>query len=185
MRLVDEPSPNGRFAAIDFETADNGRDSACAVGVVVVEGTEVVKEDHFLIRPPRQQFLFTFVHGITWRDVADAPAFGEIWHRLEAMLEGVEFLAAHNAGFDRSVLFQCCDRARVTRPDVRFQCTAKLARQAWGLSPATLPDVCHHLGISLRHHQADSDARACAEVVVAARERGLPLSPWLGTYRGQ
>ena len=26
-----------RFAAIDFETANNARDSACAVGVVIVE----------------------------------------------------------------------------------------------------------------------------------------------------
>jgi hypothetical protein len=32
----------GRFAALDFETADFGRDSACAVGVVVVDGTAVV-----------------------------------------------------------------------------------------------------------------------------------------------
>ncbi len=184
-QFADARSPGGRFAAIDFETADHGRDSACAVAVVVVDGIEIVKEDHFLIRPPRQQFLFSWVHGITWRDVADAPAFGDIWPRVAELIDGVEFLAAHNAGFDRSVLFQCCHYAGLECPELRFQCTAKLARQAWGLSPATLPDVCRHLGIALRHHQADSDARACAEVVVAARERGLPLSPWLGAYRGR
>ncbi len=179
------PIPAGRFAAIDFETADHGRDSACALAVVVVEGTRVLQEEHFYIRPPRQQFLFTWVHGITWRDVVDAPRFGEVWPRVASLLEGAEFFAAHNAGFDRSVLYQCCHCAGVAWPDHRFQCTAKLARQAWGLSPATLPDVCRHLGITLRHHKAASDARACAEVIIAARERGLPLSPWLGTYRGR
>ncbi len=180
-----DPVPAGRFAAIDFETADDGRDSACALAVVVVDGTTVLREEHFFIRPPRRQFLYTWVHGITWLDVADKPRFGEVWPRVAALLEGVEFVAAHNAGFDRSVLYQCCHRAGVAWPDVRFQCTVKLARQAWGLSPAKLPDVCRHLGIPLRHHQADSDARACAEVIIKAREGGLPLSPWLGRYQGR
>src|SRR5262249_26320028 len=115
-------TPLGRFAAIDFETADNGRDSACALGVVVAEGTSILREEHVFIRPPRQQFLFTYIHGITWRDVADAPRFGEIWPRVAAMLEGVEFLAAHNAGFDRSVLYECCHGAGLAWPDLRFQC---------------------------------------------------------------
>lgn len=179
------PGSAGRFAAIDFETADQGRDSACALAVVLVEGTEVVREEHYFIKPPRQQMLFTWVHGITWQDVVNSPSFGEVWSRVAPLLEGAAFLAAHNAGFDRSVLYHCCHRAGVSRPTTRFQCTAKLARQAWGLSPATLPDVCRHLGIPLRHHEADSDARACAEIVIAARSQGLSLSPWLGAYRGR
>lgn len=179
------PPTTGRFAAIDFETADNGRDSACALAVVVVEGTTILRQEHVFIRPPRRQFLFTYVHGIRWSDVANSPRFCEAWQRLAPLLEGVEFLAAHNAGFDRSVLYQCCHGAGMACPDLRFQCTAKLARQAWGLSPATLPDVCRHLGIALHHHRADSDAHACAQVVIAARAQGLPLSPWLGAYRGR
>ena len=179
------PMAAGRFAAIDFETADHGRDSACALAVVVVDGIETVHEERFLIRPPRRDFLFTYVHGITWNDVAHAPGFHEIWPRVVPLLEGVAFISAHNAGFDRSVLYQCCHSAGVAWPSVRFQCTAKLARQAWGLAPATLPDVCRHLRIALRHHQVDSDARACAQIVIAARQQGLPLSPWLGDYRGR
>ncbi|HEU5117484.1 MAG TPA: exonuclease domain-containing protein [Isosphaeraceae bacterium] len=72
----------------------------------------------------------------------------------------------------------------MSQPAHRFQCTVKLARHAWGLRPATLPDVCRHLGIPLQHHRAESDARACAEIVIAARKQGLPLSPWLGKYSG-
>ena len=175
----------GRFAAIDFETADHGRDSACALAVVVVDDAEIVLERHFYIRPPRRTFLFTWVHGIRWEDVADSPSFREVWLGVAPLLEGVQFIAAHNAGFDRSVLYQCCRSVGVPWPTHRFQCTAKLARQAWSLSPSALPDVCRHLGIGLRHHQVDSDARACAEVVIAARKQGLPLSPWLGEYRGR
>lgn len=179
------PAPIGRFAAIDFETADYERDSACALAVVVVEGTEVVRQESFLIQPPRTRFVFTYIHGIRWQDVAASPRFRDLWPQVAPLFEGVEFLAAHNASFDRSVLYQCCHGSNVPWPVHPFQCTVKLARQAWKLKPATLPDVCRHLSIPLhQHHQAESDALACAQIVIAARKQGLPLSPWLGKFSG-
>ena len=54
-------------------------------------------------------------------------------------------------------------------PDLRFECRMKMARDAWGLRPTKLPDVCQHLGIPLRHHDALSAAEACARIVLAAR----------------
>ena len=39
------------FAAIDFETANNERTSACSIGVVIVRGGEVVDEYYSLIHP--------------------------------------------------------------------------------------------------------------------------------------
>ena len=182
-----DPSPGstGLFAAIDFETADDGRDSACALAITIVDGTEIVAEDYFLIQPPRQYFIYTYIHGITWRDVVDQPQFSGHWPRISQLLAGVEFIAAHNAGFDRSVLYHCCHAAGLARPAHDFHCTVKLARQAWGVKPTTLPDVCRHLGISLRHHQAESDARACAKIVIAARQQGLPMSRLLGKFSGR
>ena len=47
------------FVALDFETADYERDSACSVALVRVEGRRIVRRQHFLIRPPRQTFVFT------------------------------------------------------------------------------------------------------------------------------
>ena len=46
------PVLTGRFAAIDFETADYERNSACSVSVVIVENLEVVETYTRLIRPP-------------------------------------------------------------------------------------------------------------------------------------
>ena len=42
-----------------------------------------------------------------------------------------------------------------------------MARRAWNLRPTKLPDVCRHLGITLNHHDALSDALACAKIVIA------------------
>jgi len=164
-----------QFAAIDFETADHGRDSACAVAVVLVAGGRIVDRTHFLIRPPRRSFAFTYLHGISWADVADAPTFRQLWPRIRNSFDGAEFLAAHNAPFDRSVLFACCERAGVAPPAIDFRCTVRLARAVWKLRPTTLPDVCAHLGIPLRHHDALSDAEACARIVIAAKGAGAAL----------
>jgi DNA polymerase III subunit epsilon len=159
------------FVAIDFETADRPADSACAVALVRVEGLRIVARKTCLLRPPRRNFLFTYIHGITWDHVANAPTFATAWAALSELLEGAAFLAAHNASFDRRVLQTCCVAARLAVPSQPFECTLRLARRVWGLKPAKLPDVCAHLGFSLRHHDPASDAEACARIVIAALGR--------------
>jgi hypothetical protein len=47
------------FVALDFETADQGRDSACSIALVRVERQVIVHREHHLIRPPRRNFAFT------------------------------------------------------------------------------------------------------------------------------
>lgn len=163
---------NTYFVAIDFETADFGRDSACSVALVKVQQHQIIERSHFLIRPPRRTFVFTYLHGISWKHVAHKPAFGELWPCIAEKLAGAEFLAAHNAGFDRSVLTACCQSAGLKPPAIPFQCTVKIARKVWNLHPANLPAVCRHLDIPLHHHNALSDAEACARIMIAAREDG-------------
>lgn len=160
--------PGAVFVAIDFETADHGPDSACAVGLVRVEGSDVVRREKVLIRPPRSRILFTHIHGITWAMVKDAEPFAAVWPKLLPVLDGAEMLAAHNAPFDRRVLAACCAAAGLPVPAVPFVCTVQLARRRWGLSPNNLPAVCRRLGIGLVHHDPISDAEACARIVLAA-----------------
>lgn len=158
------------FVALDFETADYGRDSACALGLVRVENRQIVRRTYSLIKPPRRRFVFTYLHGITWEDVAHQPTFGELWPSLAPMLEDIDFLAAHNASFDRGVLLKCCEAAGLAPPPIPFRCTVQLARQTWNIYPTKLNHVCDHLGITLKHHQAASDAEACALIVMAAHQ---------------
>lgn len=162
---------NGDFVALDFETADQGRDSACAVALVRVEKNRIVRRAYHLIRPPRTTFTFSYLHGITWRDVASKPGFNELWPDLSDMWENVAFLAAHNAAFDRSVMKACCTASGLKPPQLPFLCTVNLARRVWNIYPTKLPMVCDHLGISLKHHDAASDAEACARIVLAARKK--------------
>lgn len=160
------------FLAIDFETANQSRDSACAVGVVLVESGRITVSRQFLIRPPSQHFVFTYIHGLTWQKVRASPSFSELWPTLVRYIEKADYLVAHNASFDRSVLNACCTRYDIASPVKGFECTVKISRQTFGCNPARLPDVCGLLRIPVNHHDAGSDAEACARIMIEAQKRG-------------
>lgn len=159
-----------KILALDFETADYQADSACALGLAMIEDGVIVRSHTVLIRPPRRWFQFTYIHGITWEDVKDKPTFAEQWDELEEWFAEADYLVAHNAPFDRGVLRACCESAGLIPPAKPFLCTVRLARSLWQLKPAALPNVCEHFGIALNHHDAGSDTMACARIMVHALE---------------
>lgn len=163
-------SPN--FLAIDFETANYYRDSACAVGLVRVENHKIIDTQSFLIRPPSSWFVFTDLHGITWDDVKNVPTFGELWPEIKKLFRGVDFITAHNASFDKSVLFKCCESYGLKPPDKPFLCTMQISRSFWGFENYALDYVCEYFRIPLNHHDALSDALACAKIMIKTLKRG-------------
>ena len=165
------------FVAIDFETANHCSNSACAVGLAAGRGGRIEVAQSFLIRPPASQFTFTEIHGLRWEDVHDAPTFVELWPTLLTSIDNAEFIAAHNAPFDRSILLGCCATYGIRVPWMPFTCTVQLARTQWGIYPTRLPDVCRRLRIPLRHHDPGSDAEACARIVLAAEAEGWRVPP--------
>jgi DNA polymerase-3 subunit epsilon len=165
------------FVAIDFETANYDAHSACSIGLVKVVGGAIVETAVHLIRPPTRQFVFTYIHGLSWKDVAKAMEFGALWPKLALLLEGADFLAAHNASFDKKVLHACCAHHELPAPPHPFRCTVQMARKTWNIRPTKLSDVCRELGIALNHHEALSDAMACARIVLAANEKPSRPSP--------
>ncbi len=182
-RRINKRSPEtisfSKFAALDFETADYGRDSACAIAIVVAENGKIIHKEYSLIRPPRSEFVFSYLHGITWQDVHDKPDFGEVWEKVQGYFDGIDFVAAHNASFDRNVLHECCGKFCSKPPAIDFLCTMKLSRRLWNIKPTKLSDVCRHFNIPLQHHDAASDALACAKIVLEASEKGIPVDSLL------
>ena len=53
------------------------------------------------------------------------------------------------------------------KPYVRYTCTVQLGRRMQPGMSHKLNDVCDRYGICLNHHQANSDSRACAEILLA------------------
>lgn len=163
-----------RWVAIDFETATPAADSACALGIAVIEGTTLVNTASWLIQPPANEYFWacTRVHGITEDDTAQSPEFDEIWPEVLPLIEGSRLLA-HNAPFDARVLAALLARHELRHPPLEIACTVSMARRALpGLPNHKLPTVCSACGVNLRsHHDAAADALACASVALACTER--------------
>lgn len=164
-----------KIVAIDFETATTRSDSACALSLATIEDGELVGLESFLIRPPHRAFEFTWLHGIAWDDVKSSPSFGELIPKINRILRGADFIAAHNAGFDRKVMYTCYGAAGHHPPRTPFVCTVKIARRVWKMPRNSLDVVCDRLRIPLDHHNHASDATACAHIVLASMKENFPI----------
>ncbi|MFT6715893.1 MAG: DNA polymerase-3 subunit epsilon [Saprospiraceae bacterium] len=154
------------FVAIDFETAMSHH--ICSVGIVTVENGEITDEYHALIQPPENEYNYHTikVHGITPQDTLTAPTFYQIYPEIEKRLKG-RTVVAHNEKFDRNVLIKTMrdnsmDYEMLNLP-AQWECTLKIYRKK-GYKPANLNACCQVHGIALNHHDALSDAVACAKL---------------------
>lgn len=96
--------------SIDFETANKYRNSPCAIGLVVANEHGITDEFYSLINPLMDFDPYNvYVHGITERDVEDAPTFDELWPKISDYISN-SLVVAHNASFDMSVLRYTLDR---------------------------------------------------------------------------
>lgn len=160
------------FVAIDFETANEKRASACAIALVFFEDGRVSKEYEWLIRPPHHLDYFnpfnTQIHGITSSDVVDKPRFNEVWPTIRELINN-KLVAAHNASFDISVLQQLLDVYGLSYPDIEFVCTYNVAKKTWDKQVSySLKNIGYRLGYMFNHHNAIDDARICGKILVEA-----------------
>jgi DNA polymerase-3 subunit epsilon len=157
------------FSAIDFETATGYRDSICQVGIVRVADGRTVEEVCHLVRPPNNYYRRDFtdkIHHISPTDTVQAPTFDKVWPLISPFIEG-QIVVAHNGfRFDFVCLRRALARYGLPEPQYEKRCTLSI----YGRS---LEDLCEEHHIELDHHNALSDARACATLYQRALERGL------------
>ena len=159
------------FAAIDFETAV--AHNVCSVGIVTVVEGEIVEEYHQLIQPPYNNYNYynIRVHGITPDDTYDAPLFSEVFPDIAKRLNN-QVVVAHNEGFDRGVLLKSMRDYNIHHSELntasKWECTVKIFR-GLGFKPNNLAACCQRHNIELKHHDALSDAKACAKLYLISQ----------------
>lgn len=159
------------FCAIDFETATHERNSACEMGICIVENGEIVETKTWLIKPPSFPYFNRHnvaVHGILPEQVENAPTFDEIWYEAENMMYG-NLMIAHNAAFDAGVLRGCLDYYGIFKPKLKYLCSIQIAKKSWkNLSRYGLKPLAEYHNISFKHHRAGDDAEVCAKISLLA-----------------
>ncbi|BDZ44637.1 3'-5' exonuclease [Naasia aerilata] len=163
------------FTAIDFETANRSSASACSVGLVKVRDGRVVDRASWYIRPPFGHDWFsewnTRIHGIDESHIEDALLWSEQLSDLVGFA-GADVFVAHNAGFDMGVITTACAASSMPAPAYDYLCSLQVARKTYSLESYKLPVAAMAAGFEdFRHHDALSDAEACAAIVVHAAKR--------------
>jgi DNA polymerase-3 subunit epsilon len=165
------------FAAIDFETAKSHH--ICSVGIVTFKEGVIIDEFHALIKPPNNDYNWhnIQVHGITEEHTRFAPNFKHVYPEIKKRISGI-VTVAHNEAFDRNVLLKTMKDYNISQSDLimnnRWECTLKIYRKK-GYKPAKLDACCKVHQITLKHHDALSDARACGKLFLIAQSERLPL----------
>ncbi|HEX8484179.1 exonuclease domain-containing protein [Sphingomonas sp.] len=168
------------FVVIDVETACSRSSSICQIGIVAfTQGRETFAWETLI--DPRDDFspFNTRIHGIAAYHVAAAPHFGEVHHIVDTHLAG-RLTVAHSS-FDRRALAKACLVHERDRIATRWLDSVVVARRAWpDLPNHKLGTLARHLGLTHRHHDALSDARAAGHVILhAIAETGIALADWL------
>lgn len=166
-----------RYVVFDVETPNSSNNRMSAIGIAVVEDGRLVKELSTLVNPETYFHPFNIqLTGITPAMAEEAPTFSELWPVLEPIFDS-GLLVAHNAPFDMGVLAKCLRAYCVDWHDTAdYACTVRMGRRCYPKLPNhRLSTLCAYLSIPLEHHQAGSDSRACAQLLVNYIDQGLDV----------
>lgn len=184
-----------RFAALDFETANSFIGSICAIGLAIVDNGSIVDKRYWLIKPHKDYCYFNsfnvMIHGITKSMVNDSEEFNVIYKNELLPLIQDHILVAHNASFDMSALRHVLDLYQIDYPQIQYLCTYKAALKTWvGLENYKLDTISEFLSFEFTHHNAQEDALACANILIAILNKNRlndirTLSELIGLKLGQ
>lgn len=157
------------FVAIDFETGNPQRVSACALGYARVEDGKIVDSYSHLIKPIGGHAPFqSKIHGIKDEHTFDKPYFGELFPEIQEIFRST--MVAHSL-FDQQVLLALSDYFGL---GIKFDYvdTSAIAKQRLPeLKNHKLKTLAKHFGLpKFKHHDAQEDAVACASICLRLHE---------------
>ncbi|MFH1954890.1 MAG: exonuclease domain-containing protein [Pseudomonadota bacterium] len=159
------------FIAIDFETANPQRVSACALGYAKVSNCEIVGTKGYLIKPVGGHAPFqSKIHGIKDEHTFDKPEFGELFPEIKNIFDYP--LVAHSL-FDKQVLDALSDHFNLGLCFEYIDSSSIAKDQLPNLKNCKLKTLVKHFGLPVfKHHDATEDAIACANVFLKLHEHG-------------
>ncbi len=172
-----------RYIAFDVETPNERNHRMSAIGISVIEDGAIVRDFYSLVNPETYFADFNIrLTGITPEKAAEAPAFPEIWKTIAPLMDsGIP--VAHNAVFDLGVLEKCLrDYGIAWRDRTPYLCTVQMGRKLLPGMSHRLDALCDFYHIDLNHHRADSDSRACAEILLRYLQSGERAEDHLRIY---
>lgn len=157
------------FVAIDIETGNPKRVSACALGIVKVSRGEIIESEGYLIKPVGGHAPFqSKIHGIKEEHTFDRPDFQGIFPKINNIFSYP--LVGHSL-FDQQVLNALFDHFNL-RVDFNYIDSSALAKKRLPhLKNHKLKTLSKYFNLpSFKHHDATEDALTCAKIYLRLQE---------------
>lgn len=155
------------FIALDVETANSFRGSLCSIGLVkFIDGQEV--DSFYTLINPEEKFSSRNIkiHAIKPEDVIGAPTFPEVQKEIINFIDNLP-IVAHNARFDAYALQDVYLKYEIPFDNIQYFCSYQVCKIILtDLPNHKLHTLAKHFKISLDHHNALSDARACGLILL-------------------
>lgn len=159
------------FVAIDFETANQNRASACSVGMVKVQNGKITETYYSLINPETDFDSYNiFIHGITPEMVQGEKNYQKISNDILKFTDGFP-LVAHYAPFDMGVIRDSNEKYSIQNFRRQYFDSYYLSLQYIKALNYKLNNLAELIGFPFEHHNALGDAKACAEIILYLCER--------------
>lgn len=158
------------FVAIDFETANKDRSSACEIGLARFSNGKLVDSYSSLLYQKDFDEFNTALHGIGPKTVKGSPKLFEVLPEVLRFISD-SALISHNAAFDFNVLLSSLGEHGKDL-DLEFYCTLVMSRRLLDLTNYRLSNVLEHLGLDFgANHRAEEDAKAAGYVATKLLEK--------------
>ena len=157
------------FIAIDFETANPKRVSACAIGYAKVSNGNIVETNGYLLKPIGGHAPFqSKIHGIKEEHTSDKPEFDELFPEIKDIFTFP--LVAHSL-FDKQVLNALADHFNLCL-EFEYNDSSSMAKNCLpNLKNHKLKTLVKHFQLpTFKHHDAMEDAVACAKVYLKLQD---------------
>lgn len=102
----------------NIQRANKGYGSTCQISVRYIEN-EQYKDTIYLVNPKVKSFSFSNYHDIKPEDVADAPAFKDVWPKLEPYFTGKNVITYYADAHLRA-LQATLKKNHISEPEMRF-----------------------------------------------------------------
>ena len=175
-----------RYIVFDTETPNARNDRMSQIGVCVVENGAVTRSFGSLVNPECGFDAFNIsLTGITPAAVRGKPCFAALWG---GRARGTALRRRPSPRTTRPStwpsLAKCLAHYGIAwRPRAEYIDTVRLARAVFPELPNhRLDTVAGYLGIELNHHDAASDAMACARILIESERRGAALDSFVRGY---
>ncbi len=151
------------FIAIDFETANPKRVSACALGYAKVQNCKIIETNGYLIKPVGGHAPFqSKIHGIKEEHTYDKPDFGELFPEIQGIFKYP--LVAHSL-FDKQVLNALSDHFNLGLSFEYTDSSAVAKDKLSDVKNCKLKTLVKYFGLpAFKHHDATEDSIACAKI---------------------